>query len=279
MLHSAIEMNKLSISPTHQDRDRDLDLRPFGARSIVLSLLLGSHPPSMPVAPLLQFTALFDIPDGTVRTALSRMTASGELENDNGVYRLSGRLLDRQSQQDTGLVHPPPTWDGRWWVAVVLSERRPLAARRAFRSQVQGARFGELRPDTWMRPANIEVPVGLPDTALTRGELLTGNSQHLVRDLWDMPKLNQQAIDHHQRVSDVADLLNVDEPPDEALASAFTALASCLRYLRTEPQLPAELAIGTAANDLRTRYGHAVQVFQSQLGVFFQRHGVSTTAP
>lgn len=270
MLHFMIEMSNFSTATSSQA----LDLRPLGARSIVLSVLLGSHPPEMPVAPLLEFTALFDIPNGTVRTALSRMAANGELEAADGVYRLSGRLLDRQSQQDTGAVHPPQAWDGQWWVAVVISGRRTLAERRTFRSQVQGARFGEIRPDTWMRPANIEVPLDLPDIALTRGQLLTGRPEDLVRDLWDLHILDQQAVEHHQRISRASNLLQVEKPQDEALASAFTMLAGCLRYLRTEPQLPPQLAIGTAANDLRTLYGETVQLFQSQLAAFFRRRGL-----
>jgi len=267
MLHFLIEMNNSGMATARSS----LELRPFGARSVVLSVLLGSHPPEMPVGPLLDFTALFGIQDGTVRTALSRMTANGELENAGGVYRLSGRLLDRQSQQDTGRAQPPTEWDGQWWVAVVLSDRRTLADRRTFRSRVQGARFGEVRPDTWMRPANIEVPLDLPHVALTRGELAIGDPELLVRDLWDVSKLNEQAIDLHERVSRAAELIEPDEPSDEALASSFTVLATCLRYLRTEPQLPAELATGSAANNLRTRYDETVRAFQSRLAAFFQR--------
>jgi phenylacetic acid degradation operon negative regulatory protein len=267
MLHFLIEMNKLGMA----SMDLGLELRPFGARSIVLSVLLGSHPPEMPVGQLLEFTALFGIQNGTVRTALSRMTANGELENVDGVYRLGGHLLDRQAQQDTGRAQPPEQWDRQWWVAIVLSDHRPLANRRTFRSRVQGARFGEVRPDTWMRPANIDVPLDLPDIALTRGELTTGNPERLVHDLWDVAKLNQQAIELYERVSQAADRLEPDEPSDEALASSFTVLASCLRYLRTEPQLPAELATGSAANDLRTRYDETVRIFQSRLAAFFDR--------
>ena len=268
MLHFMIEMNKLSMASA----DPGFELRPLGPRSIVLSVLLGSHPPEMPVGHLLDFTALFGIHSGTVRTALSRMAANGELENVDGVYRLSGRLLDRQFQQDTGRAQPPTEWDGQWWVAVVLSDRRTLADRRTFRSRVQGARFGEVRPDTWMRPANIDVPLDLPDVALTCGMLATGNPRLLVRDLWDLAELNRQAIELRKHVSRAASVLEPAEPSDQALASSFTVLATCLRYLRTEPQLPAELATGSAANDLRSHYDQTVRTFQSRLAAFFQRH-------
>jgi phenylacetic acid degradation operon negative regulatory protein len=274
MLHLSIVVNNFRISGP----DPRLDLRPFGARSIVLSVLLGSHPPEMPVAPLLEFTALFGISDGAVRTALSRMSARGELDSNDGVYRLSGRLLDRQSQQDTGRANPPETWDGQWWTAVVLSDRRTLAERRIFRSRAQGARLGELRPDTWLRPANIAVPNDLPDVALTRGRLITGDDEELVRKLWDLDALDRQARELLDRVDQTHRLLDRDEPSDAAFASAFTVLATCLRYLRIEPQLPGELAHGTASNDLRARYGDVEQMFQDQLAGFFQRRGVSRAA-
>jgi phenylacetic acid degradation operon negative regulatory protein len=267
MLHFMIEVNKLSMASVSPSSE----LRPLGARSIVLSVLLGSHPPEMPVGPLLDFTALFGIQNGTVRTALSRMTANGELANVDGIYRLSGRLLDRQAQQDTGRTQPPTEWDGQWWVAVVLSDRRTLPDRRAFRSQVQGARFGEIRPDTWMRPANIDVPLDIPDIALTRGALTTGDPGSLVRSLWDVASLNQQAIELQEQVSRASSVLEPAEPSDQDLASSFTALATCLRYLRTEPQLPAELAIGSTAKELRTHYNETEHTFQSRLAAFFGR--------
>ena len=269
MLHSLIVVNNSRISSPVPA----LDLRPFGARSIVLSVLLGSHPPEMPVAPLLEFTALFGISDGTVRTALSRMSARGELESNDGVYRLNGRLLDRQLQQDAGRADPPSNWDGQWWTAVVLSDRRTLAERRIFRSRAQGARLGELRPDTWLRPANIDVPLDLPDVAMTRGELVTGCAEELVRKLWDLESLDQRARGLLGRVDQTNELLDTDEPSDSVLASAFTVLATCLRYLRTEPQLPRELAHGTASNDLRARYGDVEQIFQ------FASHGLACDVP
>ena len=43
---------------------------------------------------------LFDISEGTVRTALLRMAAAGELIAVDGSYELAGALLERQSRQD-----------------------------------------------------------------------------------------------------------------------------------------------------------------------------------
>src|SRR3954467_7316333 len=93
---------------------------PLPTRSVVASTLLGTRPPRLPVGRLVRAGALFGIAEGTVRTALSRMAAAGEVEAAGGGYRLSGRLVERQQRQDasraaTRLV----PWSGRWWMAIV----------------------------------------------------------------------------------------------------------------------------------------------------------------
>ena len=185
MLHSMFVANNAGI--TALGRGSLLD--PLSPRSIVLSVLLGSHPPRMPVGRILEFTSLFDLADGTVRTALSRMVAAGDLVNDDGTYRLVGRLVERQAQQDAGRSDPPITWDGTWWTVAVLKERRPMAERRSFRAWAIGARLGELRPDLWLRPANIGIPDDPPDALITRGSLVTGDEPRLVAHLWDRDDL------------------------------------------------------------------------------------------
>lgn len=264
MLHSAIAvLNNRTITAD------DAALRPLTPRSIVLSVLLGSHPPSMPVRRLLDFTSLFGIDDGTVRTALSRMVASGELVGDGGVYRLGDRLLTRQREQDTGRLDPPETWDGSWWVVVVTAERRSQSQRRDFRARAAGARLGELRADTWLRPANVAIPLDLDGVAITRGPLVTGDDVDVTRLLWDLDALDRRARAHHaaldHRVTELAD------GGDDALRDAFVDLAAAQRHLRTEPQLPAPLAPSTAPADLRRRYDVAVAAFQDRLRRFFDR--------
>ena len=94
-------------------------IRPFNARSLVLSILLGLDPPVLPVRSLVAIGELFDIAPGTMRTALSRMVAGGDLSVDDAGYRLVGRLLERKAAQDIGRRPAPGSWDGTWWVAVV----------------------------------------------------------------------------------------------------------------------------------------------------------------
>lgn len=250
--------------------------RALGTRSIVLSVLLGSHPPQMSVARILAFTSLFGIAHGTARTALSRMVVAGDLDNDDSVYRLTQRLLERQTQQDTGLNPPPADWDDTWWVAAVVAERRTVAERRQFRSQVVGARLGELRPNLWIRPANIDVRTDLADVVLTRGPLSTGNGKQIVDQLWDLDTLERDAIAHRQRLDDSASRRSSDGT--SWLAEMFVTLADCQRFLRIEPQLPVALSPNTTANELRSLYGEVVAIFRADLAVFLARPATVSTA-
>jgi len=265
MLHSMIVANNARVITD----PRATPLEPLNARSIVLSVLLGSHPPQMPVGRILEFTTLFDLADGTVRTALSRMVAAGDLVNDDGVYRLAGRLVERQTQQDAGRHDPPSQWDGSWWTVAVVSDRRTMAERREFRTRATGSRLGELRPDLWLRPANIAIATDLPDVVITRGPLITGNARDLVARLWDLGELQHRSEIHRTALDSAATRLETGV--DRALADAFVALAGAQQFLRVEPQLPTELAPDLAGATLRSRYAEVVAEFQSQLAAFFRR--------
>ena len=77
-------------------------MRALNARSIALSTLLGTHPPTLPASSLVAFGELFGVNGGTMRTALSRLVAAGDLELDGGRYTLAARLQARQAAQDSG---------------------------------------------------------------------------------------------------------------------------------------------------------------------------------
>jgi len=280
MLHLLIAVLNNRVTPPADGTrtepiEDDFALRPLTPRSIVLSVLLGTHPPAMPVRRLLDVTALFGISDGTVRTALSRMVAAGELVGDDGVYRLDGPLLARQREQDAGRADPPATWDRSWWFAVVTAERRSLTDRRNFRTRAVGARLGELRADTWIRPTNIDVPRDLVGVVLTRGPLVTGDDRELAARLWDLDALDRRARAHAARLgTSISALEGAERDPglaESALPDAFVELAAAQRYLRVEPQLPTELAPSTAPADLRRSYRFTVALFQQRLREFFER--------
>src|SRR5690606_14302717 len=97
-----------STNQLHMSRERNANVRHeagaagrrMTARSVLLSVLLGSDPPRLPVNLLVSTTELFGIAEGTARTALSRMTSTGELRAADGRYEIvSERLLHRQARQ------------------------------------------------------------------------------------------------------------------------------------------------------------------------------------
>src|SRR2546422_6619368 len=93
--------------------------RPLSARSVVLSTLMGFHPPALPVNALIRVGALFDMPERTVRVALTRMAADGDVLAENGVYRLTERLVQRQAPQDESSWPHTERWRGDWEMAVL----------------------------------------------------------------------------------------------------------------------------------------------------------------
>jgi phenylacetic acid degradation operon negative regulatory protein len=228
-------------------------MRPLNARSLVLSLLLGLDPPELSARALVRLAELFGIARGTMRTALSRMAASGELAGDADGYRLVGRLLERKAAQDIGRRPAPGGWDGSWIVAVVTAPRRDVTARRAFRTHMANLRMGELRPDTWLRPANLPGPDGDDGLAVVRGPLAGEDPTALAARLWPLPAIASQA-DALQRRLD-AMLPDLADRRPEALPATITLAAEVVRFLRSEPLLPPVLTPQPWPPDaLRDRY-------------------------
>jgi len=228
-------------------------IRPFNARSLVLSVLLGLEPPVLAVRALVDLAALFAIAPGTMRTALSRMVAAGELVAEDDGYRLIGRLLERKESQDIGRRPAPRQWDGTWAVAVVTAPRRSVAERRAFRTHMANLRMGELRPDTWMRPANLEPPRGDEGLTIVRGSLDGGDPAALVGRLWPLHEIAGTATTLTRRLDDT--LVALDDRRGEALPPTITLAAEVVRFLRAEPLLPPTLTPRPwPPDELRERY-------------------------
>ena len=91
--------NLLAVPSDWRETARRLGVRPLSARSLVLSTLLGSHPPRLPGPALVAVGALFDLGPGTMRTAVSRMVADGELVAVGG----------GQFELGAGAARPPAT--------------------------------------------------------------------------------------------------------------------------------------------------------------------------
>lgn len=242
----------------------DLEVRPLSARSLLLSFLLGTHPPQVSAARLVAFGELMGLRPGTVRTALSRMVAAGEAETDAGRYRLTGRLLERQEQQDRGQRRADGPWDGTWWTAIVVAGERSVTERRRFRSAMLGSRLGELRPDLWMRPANLPPPPPRQELVVTRGPLVSGDAAELTARLWDTAAV-EATSDRLLHVLEPLGTQVTTASPEQVLPLTFEVSAACVRHLRVEPQLPAELAEMPVSARLREVYADVNTRFRTAL--------------
>lgn len=210
----------------------DLELQPLTARSVVLSTLLGSHPPRLRARHLVGVGEVFGIAEGTIRVALSRMVAAGDLTATDGAYQLTGRLLERQIRQDESRTPRTRDWDGTWEIAVVAAERRSAADRATLRQAMSELRLAELREGTWLRPANLVRE--RPAIVSAQCALFEGRPEDdpatLAASLWDLDGWAQQAEQIRAAY---------DRAPE--VAEQFTVSAAALRHLLADPLLPADL--------------------------------------
>lgn len=234
-----------------------LALRPLTARSIVLSTLLGLHPPQLTARALVRIGALFGTAEGTVRVALTRMVAAGDLVQSERGYRLTNRLLERQARQDDSRAPRTCRWDGSWEIAIVTSDRRAPAERAALRQAMAALRLAELREGSWLRPGNLVR--GRPAVIGEQCTLLTGvpeaDPADLAARLWDLDGWARQG----RRLQDALD--RADGP-----AERFTVAAAVLRHLLADPVLPARLLPGDwPGSALRRRYDAFERDFRALL--------------
>ncbi|WP_141579976.1 PaaX domain-containing protein, C- domain protein [Actinomadura sp. WMMA1423] len=223
-----------------------LEIRPLTARSVVLSTLLGVHPPRLPARYLVRVGELFGIAEGTIRVALSRMVTAGDLVQSGGTYALTERLLARQARQDEARLPPTRPWDGGWEIAVITAERRPAADRAALRQAMSTLRLAELREGTWLRPANLSRP--RPEPVLRQCTFLTGRPEGdpaaLAASLWDLDAWTAKAHALRTALAGAA-----------SIAERFTYAAAVLRHLLNDPLLPPSLLPPDwPGPDLRARY-------------------------
>jgi phenylacetic acid degradation operon negative regulatory protein len=247
--------------------------RALTARSVLLSVLLGTQPPRLPVSLLVSTTELFGIAEGTTRTALSRMAAAGEVRADDGWYELTApRLIERQARQSRSRLGERRPWDGHWiQVVVAPSSPRPPAERAARRVELTRSRLAELREGVWLRPDNLTEPAPEGDDLLTFVCRPASDPVGLARALWDLDAWARHANELRGRLDDLVEPLEAGERT--ALADGFVLSADVLRHLGADPLLPDELVSPRwPGDDLRMDYERYDAAYRSVLGSWFDAH-------
>ena len=205
-------------------------VRPLTARSVVLSLLLGAHPPRLPVRDIVDAGEEFGISTATMRVALTRLVQAGDLVAEQAVYGLSQRHLERQQAQDSEMDPVRLPWDGTWETIVVTSTGRDAASRADLRRRLTSRRLGMLREGVWMRPDNLP-----RDDAPEPGTI-----RLLVADPMTRPTLAGRLWDLPRWAATGRELLDATAH-GATFADRFTGAAALVRHLRTDPALPDEL--------------------------------------
>jgi phenylacetic acid degradation operon negative regulatory protein len=209
------------------------DLKPVSTRSALLTLLLGAEVPRLTTRELVAAASVVGFAEPTVRVALSRMAAAGDVvRDDDGAYCLSERLVVRQRRQEEA-AHPSlRAWDGTWELVAVTTAGRTASDRADLRAALADLRLAELREGLWTRPANLDL--AWPNAVVEVCERFTGATpaaepESLCARLWDLDAWAATA----------RGLLDATATDDPVLR--FTACATSGRHLLTDPVLPPSL--------------------------------------
>ena len=248
-------------------------LRPFTARSIVGSLLLGVTPPRLSSRHLVEAGALFGVTEGTIRVALTRMTRAGELTSDSGYYELAGQLLERYERQRQSRAPGEVTWSGDWRLLMVQPNRRSAGDRAKLREAARLMRYGELREGVWIRPDNLPPDRSPESWSVVSDQCRTMTARpedhaELVTELWDMTAWNEIATGLRSEMAPLVPRLV--EGDSTALAPAFEVAAGVVRHLLADPLLPtALLAPDHSGPALRSEYDEYESAFKGLWRDFF----------
>jgi phenylacetic acid degradation operon negative regulatory protein len=271
--------------PTGPEAAPASSTRPLTARSVVASTLLGMSPPRLPTLLLVRSGELFGISAGTTRVALSRMVAAGELEPDEGGYRLAGRLLVRQARQSASRRAAVRPWDGLWSMAVVVDRRRTAPERSELREAMRVLRLAETREGVWLRPDNLDGGHAPDAERVVDGQCRRFSSRpidevpaEVAARLWDLDGWADRA--HALRAAMDRLVGRLEAGDTDALAPGFVTSASVLRHFLADPLLPAELVPpGWPGHALRADYDRYDHAFKTVWSEWFRRQDPAVRTP
>jgi phenylacetic acid degradation operon negative regulatory protein len=232
------------------------------AKSLILDLLSTLRRGTMPVSALVETGALFGIAGNSVRVAITRLLAGGQVERDaRGRYRLgaAAQPVGRRATAWRKIDTRQRRWDSGW---IGVLERRPGVgnSRRRRDRALRLLGFRALAPALCVRPDNLRGGIDalraeLGALGLPPGDLvfelrkLDPLTLARARALWDTDELRAAHRELREELVDATrdfDAL----PVDRAMVASFLLGGRAIRQLTLDPLLPDAIAPGDERRQL-----------------------------
>lgn len=223
----------------------------LSAKSLALDLLATVRRGAVPVRALIGAAEIFDIAENSMRVALARLCANGQVARDErGSYRLSGSAVSKRVRSWNRVGERMCSWSGSW-IAVHTGglARKPTPLRHRSRA-LRFLGFRSLRAGLELRPDNLSggmtairdelLALGLEANALVMRVELRGADADEAARLWETKAL--RAATRKMRDALAASSARLPHlPRKEAMAASFSLGGSAIRQILLDPLLPAPI--------------------------------------
>lgn len=231
------------------------DFEPLSARETILQLLDARPGEERTVADIARAAAALDIAAPTVRMALSRLAAEGDIiAPRRGVYATGSRRSAAQAlwREWRTAESRLTAWNGGW--RIILAPGAKRAASKAHRNHIRALRlfgFAEAEPGLWARADNLtDAPddmlsmmrgAGLqPEARLLETGYVDPATDRFFRAMHDAASLAGSYESGAARLEQEKRRL-ATRPPAEALVASFHIGRGAIRAVAFDPLLPDEL--------------------------------------
>jgi len=236
-------------------------------KSLILDILSATDPTPIPQGVFLQAARVFRLKENTVRVALNRLAARGQLESRGAGprrrYALSPRSRILNAHILAAQTLRPRPWNGDWIAVIAWAPGVGRRERDRLRQALRVLKLANLQPGVWVRPDNLDLSLeavlreyGLEEEVLwTCGPLHHGRKDAaLVRDLFELDRA-ARAIDRACRDLQTSVRRLDTLTRERALVETFTVGGRAIKTLFDDPLLPAELLPADwRGDDLRDRF-------------------------
>ena len=235
------------------------------ARSFLLDLLSTLRRGTMPVSALVESAGLFGIAENSVRVALTRLLAAGQVERDaRGRYRLgeAARAVEQRVTSWRDVERRLRSWDGSW-VGVIEGRGAGRVAGRQRERALRMLGLRALRPALCVRPNNLRGGVAALRGELARLGLPPGDlvvelrelddvTDARSRELWESEELGAAHRALRREIEESARRLDA-LPVERSMVESFLLGGRAIRQLVLDPLLPDAIAPGDERRALLER--------------------------